>query len=39
MKKQIFQLDKLTDSQISDVNLNIIKSGIGKGGVIDRQSF
>ena len=39
LEKQISQLDKLIDSQISEFNLNIIKSSIGKGGVIDRQSF
>ena len=39
LEKQIFQWDKLIDSQISDFNVNIIKSSIGKGGVTDRQSF
>ena len=39
LEKQISQLDKQIDSQISDFNLNIIKSSIGNGGVIDRQSF
>ena len=39
LEKQISQLDKQTDSQISEFNLNIIKSSIGKGGVFDRQSF
>ena len=39
LEKQISQLDKQTDSQVSEFNLNIIKSSIGKGGVIDRQSF
>ena len=39
LEKQIPQLDKLLDSQISEFNINIIKSSIGKGGVVDRQSF
>ena len=39
LESQIFQLDKQINSQISEFNLNIIKSSIGKGGVIDRQSF
>ena len=39
LEKQISQLDKQIDSQISEFNLNIIKSSIGKGGVIDMQSF
>ena len=39
LEKQISQLDKLVDSRISGFNLNIIKSSVGKGGVIDRQSI
>ena len=39
LEKQISQLDKQIDSQISEFNLNIIKSSIGMGGVIDKESF
>ena len=39
LEKQISQLDKLIDSQISEFNINIIKSSFGRGGVTDRQSF
>ena len=39
LEKQISQLDKQIDSQISEFNLNIIKSSIGKGGVIGKQSL
>ena len=37
LEKQISQLNKLIDSQISEFNISIIKSSIGKGGVTDRQ--
>ena len=39
LDKQISQLDKQIDCQISEFNINIIKSSIGMGGVIDKQSF
>ena len=39
LEKQISQLDKQIDCQISEFNINIIKSSIGMGGVIDKQSF
>ena len=39
LKKQISQLNKPIDSQISEFDINIIKSSIGNSCVIDRQSF
>ena len=39
LEKQISQFDKQINSHISEFNLNIIKSSVGKGGVIDKQSF
>ena len=39
LEKQISQLDKQIDCQISEFNINIVKSSIGMGGVIDKQSF
>ena len=39
LEKQISQLDKNRDPQVSEFNLNIIKSSIGNGGVIDKESF
>ena len=39
LEKQISQLDKQIDCQISEFNINIIKSSIGMVGVIDKQSF
>ena len=39
LEKQISRLDKQIDSQISEFNINIIKSSIGIGCVIDKQSF
>ena len=39
LEKQISQLDKLKDSQLSEFNINVIKSSIGRDAVGDRQSF
>ena len=39
LSTKVQELDKLIDSQISKFDINIIRSSIGKGGVIDRQSL
>ena len=39
LMKKIKSYDKLIDHKISEFNINFIKSGIGKTGTIDKQSF
>ena len=39
LSKQIEHLDQLTDQKISDFNINIIRSFITDGGVINNQNF